>query len=83
MCVGGVLFALVLGCPGVVVDGWLLALVLGPPRGESGWWCRLGCRARSFLPKVHLTIFESGVRGRDPPDEEITETVISRDEWYL
>ena len=32
---------------------------------------------------VHLAIFESGVRGRDPPDEEVTKTVISRDEWYL
>ena len=36
-----------------------------------------------FLPRVHLTILKSGVRGRDPPGEEITKTVISRDYWYL
>ena len=63
-------------------EGRLLALMQGPSRND-GWWCRLGCRARSFLPRVHLSIRKSGVRGRDPPDEEITETVISRDEWYL
>ena len=63
-------------------EGRLLALMQGPSR-NNGWWCRLGCRARSFLPRVHLSIRKSGVRGRDPPDEEITETVISRDEWYL
>ena len=49
----------------------------------NGWWCRLGCRARSFLPRVHLSMGKSGVRGRDPPNEEITKTVISRDEWHL
>ena len=63
-------------------EGRLLVLMQGPSRND-GWWCRLGCRARSFLPRVHLNIRESGVRGRDPPAEEITETVISRDEWYL
>ena len=61
----------------------LLALSRGLLKVKVGWWCRLGCRARSFLPRVHLTIFESGVRGQEPPGEEITETVISRDEWYL
>ena len=63
-------------------EGRLLALMHGSSRND-GWWCRLGCRARSFLPRVHLSIRKSGVRGRGPPDEEITETVISRDEWYL
>ena len=60
-------------------EGRLLALELGSPR-YNGWWCRLGCRARSFLPRVHLSMGKSGVRGRDPPGEEITETVISRGE---
>ena len=84
----GSILALVLGCPGSVGERWLPALMRRPPHGnsgwwDSGWWCRLGCTAGSFLPRVHLSIFESGVRGRDPPDEEITETVISREEWYL
>ena len=61
----------------------LFAMMLGLTHGHSGWWCRLGCRARSFLLRVHLIIFKSGVRGRDPPDAEITKSVISRDEWYL
>ena len=34
------------------------------------WWYRLGCRVPTD---------ESGVRGREPPGEEITEQVISRD----
>ena len=33
------------------------------------WWYRLGCRVPTY---------ESGVRGRAPPDEEITEQVISQ-----
>ena len=33
------------------------------------WWYRLGCRVPTY---------ESGVRGREPPDEEITEQVISQ-----
>ena len=45
----------------------------GSPRPSQGypqsWWCRLGCK---------VTTYESGVRGREPPDEEITEQVISQ-----
>ena len=62
-------------------EGRLLALMQGPSRND-GWWCRLGCRARSFLPRVHLSIPKFGVRGRGPPDQEITETVISREGTY-
>ena len=58
-------------------EGRLLALMQGPSRA-AGWWCRLGCRACSFLFEVHLPIRKSGVPGRDPPDEEITEQVISQ-----
>ena len=47
-------------------EGRLLALMQGPSRND-GWWCRLGCRARSFLPRVHLSISKSGVRGAGPP----------------
>ena len=60
-----------------------LPLALSRGLLKVGWWCRLGCRARSFLPRVHLSMGKSGVPGRDPPDEEITETVISRGKWYL
>ena len=56
---------------------------LGLTGGGGGRRYRLGCRARSFLTKVHLPVRESGVRGREPPGGEITEQVISRGEWYL
>ena len=49
-------------------EGRLLALMQGPSRND-GWWYRLGCRVPTY---------ESGVRGREPPDEEITEQVISQ-----
>ena len=46
---------------------------MGSPRPSQGypqsWWCRLG---RKDL------ICESGVQGREPPDGEITEQVISQ-----
>ena len=51
-------------------EGRLLALMQGPSRND-GWWYRLGCRVPTY---------ESGVRGREPPDEEITEQVISQGE---
>ena len=80
----GRLLALSWGRPGGQVrdkgTGQVLALGWAWSRR---WWYRLGCRARSFLFEVHLPIRKSGVWGRDPPDEEITETVISRDKWYL
>ena len=49
-------------------EGRLLALMQGPSRND-GWWYRLGCRVPTY---------ESGVRGREPPGEEITEQVISQ-----
>ena len=69
------------GNSGYEYEGRLVALVHGSSRCK-GWWCRLGCRARSFLPRVNLSIDKSGVRGRDPPDEEITKTVISQEGTY-
>ena len=39
-----------------------------PDPGEW-WWCRLGRRIPTYL---------LGVRGREPPDEEITKQVISQ-----
>ena len=51
-------------------EGRLLALMQGPSR-YNGWWYRLGCRVPTY---------ESGVRGREPPDREITEQVISQGE---
>ena len=40
-----------------------------PPLAGRSWWYRLGCRVPTY---------ESGVWGREPPDEEITEQVISQ-----
>ena len=63
----GQLFALSRDCPGTHVKG------VGGPRPSRGlpqsWWYRLGCRVPTY---------DSGVRGRDPLGEEITEQVISR-----
>ena len=41
------------------------------PPMKISWWYRLGCG---------IPTYESGVRGREPPDEEITQQVISQGE---
>ena len=60
---------------GTALNGqeWSQVKGTGSPMPSKGYprryWCRLGCKVPTY---------ESGVRGREPPDEEITEQVISR-----
>ena len=70
-------------------EGRLLALMQGPSRNDGWWYTGDGLRARTVLcPRLghvrecrlgcRVPTYESGVRGREPPGEEITEQVISQ-----